>query len=171
MQKTQVQSVNQEDHLEKEMVTHSVTLAWEIPWTEKPGRLQSMESQKSWTRLSNSTTQILLEPALFCTCISSLQIYSLSYYFILPARADFHCLQLSPLIETGVIGLTGFISPNKRFLNDFLGFLNYLCLSLLMKSKQEILLGLMLNTALCHPSITFTHHLSRQIYFKFYLVQ
>ena len=45
MQETQVQSLDQEDPLEKEMATHSSTLAWKIPWTEKPGRLQSMGSQ------------------------------------------------------------------------------------------------------------------------------
>ena len=43
----QVQSLGQEDPLEKEMVTHSSILAWEIPWTEEPGGLQSMGSQKS----------------------------------------------------------------------------------------------------------------------------
>ena len=37
-----VRSLGQEDPLEKEMATHSSTLAWEIPWTEEPGRLQSM---------------------------------------------------------------------------------------------------------------------------------
>ena len=47
-----IQSLGQEDPLEKEMATHSSTLAWKIPWTEEPGRLQSMGSQ-SWTRLSN----------------------------------------------------------------------------------------------------------------------
>ena len=56
MQDTQVQSLGQEDPLEKEMATHSSILAWEIPWTEKPGGLQSMRSQKSWTQLSNDTT-------------------------------------------------------------------------------------------------------------------
>ena len=39
--------------LEKEMATHSSILAWEIPWTEKPGGLQSMGSQKTLTGLSN----------------------------------------------------------------------------------------------------------------------
>ena len=39
---TGVQSLGWEDPLEKEMATHSSILAWEIPWTEKPGRLQSM---------------------------------------------------------------------------------------------------------------------------------
>ena len=43
--------MGQEDPLEKEMATHSSILAWEIPWTEQPGGLQSMESQKSRTRL------------------------------------------------------------------------------------------------------------------------
>ena len=41
MQETQVRSLGQEDALEEEMVTHSGILAWRIPWTEEPGRLQS----------------------------------------------------------------------------------------------------------------------------------
>ena len=40
-------------YLEKEMATHSSILAWEIPWTEEPGRLQFMGSQKSQTQLSS----------------------------------------------------------------------------------------------------------------------
>ena len=43
---TQVQSLGWEDLLEKEMATHSSTLAWKTPWTEEPGRLQSMGSQR-----------------------------------------------------------------------------------------------------------------------------
>ena len=43
---TWVQSLGQEDPLEKEMAIHSSVLAWRIPWTEKPGRLQSMASQR-----------------------------------------------------------------------------------------------------------------------------
>ena len=43
---TWVQSLGQEDPLEKEMATHSSTLAWKIPWMEEPGRLQSMGSQR-----------------------------------------------------------------------------------------------------------------------------
>ena len=46
MQEMQVQSLGQEDLLEKEMATHSSILAWEIQWTEEPGGLQSMESQE-----------------------------------------------------------------------------------------------------------------------------
>ena len=46
MWKTRVSSLDQEDTLEKEMVTHSSIPAWKIPWMEKPGRLQSIESQR-----------------------------------------------------------------------------------------------------------------------------
>ena len=46
MQETWVRSLGREDPLEKEMATHSSTLAWKIPWTEEPGRLQSMELQR-----------------------------------------------------------------------------------------------------------------------------
>ena len=49
MKKTWLQFLGQEDTLEKGMATYSSVLAWEIPWTEKPGGLQSMGSQKSWT--------------------------------------------------------------------------------------------------------------------------
>ena len=52
MRETWVRSLGGEDPLEKEMTTHSSTLAWKIPWTEEPGRLQSMGSQNR-TRLSN----------------------------------------------------------------------------------------------------------------------
>ena len=53
MQEIWVRSLGQEDPLEKEMATRSSLLAWEIPWTGEPGRLQSMESLKSQTRLSD----------------------------------------------------------------------------------------------------------------------
>ena len=59
MQEMQVQSLGQEDPLEKEMATHSSILAWEILWTEEPGGLQSMGSQ-SQTPLS---TRLF-----FCSC-------------------------------------------------------------------------------------------------------
>ena len=53
MQEMWVQSLGWEDLLEKEMATHSSILAWEIPWTEEPGRLQSMGLQKSQTQVSD----------------------------------------------------------------------------------------------------------------------
>ena len=46
MQETQIQSLGLEDSLEREMATHSSILTWRIPWTERPGGLQSMGSQR-----------------------------------------------------------------------------------------------------------------------------
>ena len=46
MWKTMVRSLGWEDPLEKEMVTHSSILAWKVPWTEEPGRLQFMDMQR-----------------------------------------------------------------------------------------------------------------------------
>ena len=46
LQDMRVASLGQEDPLEEEMATHSSILAWEIPWTEEPGGLQSMRSQR-----------------------------------------------------------------------------------------------------------------------------
>ena len=60
MRETGVQSLGGEDPLEKEMAPHSSTLAWKIPWTEEPGRLQSMGSQ-SQTRLSDFTSSSCYE--------------------------------------------------------------------------------------------------------------
>ena len=47
MWETQVRSLGQKDPLEKGMAVHSSILAWEIPWIEEPGGLQSMESQRA----------------------------------------------------------------------------------------------------------------------------
>ena len=46
VRETQVRTLGREDPLEKEMAIHSSTIAWKIPWTEEPGRLQSMGSQR-----------------------------------------------------------------------------------------------------------------------------
>ena len=61
MQEMWVQSLGRS--LEKEMATHPKILAWEIPWAEEPGGLQSMESQKSPTELSDSTRTAKIEYA------------------------------------------------------------------------------------------------------------
>ena len=58
IQETQVRSLVGEDALEKEMATHSSVLAWEIPWTEEPGRLQSMGSQRVGHDLVTKTTTV-----------------------------------------------------------------------------------------------------------------
>ena len=62
MQEIQVPSLGQEDPLESEMATHSSILAWEIPWTEEPGRLQSMGSQ-------TDTTEQLTRKMIKATCV------------------------------------------------------------------------------------------------------
>ena len=100
MQETWVRSLGLEEPLEKEMATHSSILAWRIPWTEEPGGLQSMESQKSRTRLSDQTTatfffyrykkkatlthsaittleiKSLLSPSVFISCFSKIMVES-----------------------------------------------------------------------------------------------
>ena len=57
MQETQVRSLGREDPLEEGTATHSSVLAWRIPWTEEPGGLQSMGSQKNQTRLRTEQQQ------------------------------------------------------------------------------------------------------------------
>ena len=54
MWETQVQPLGREDPLEKEMAIHSGTIAWKIPWTEEPGRLQSVGSQRVGHDLATS---------------------------------------------------------------------------------------------------------------------
>ena len=56
-QETQDQSLGWEDPLEKEMATYSSILAWKIPWTEEPGRLQSMGSQRVGHNLATRQQQ------------------------------------------------------------------------------------------------------------------
>ena len=62
MQERQIPSMGREDPLEKEMATHSSILAWEIPWTEEPSRLQSIGSQESdmTKQQNNNNTSDLL---------------------------------------------------------------------------------------------------------------
>ena len=74
IQETRVWSLGWEGPLEKKMATHSSILTWEIPWTEEPGRLQSMGSQRirhDWA--TNSFT--LPEPIILPFCSSSSWIY------------------------------------------------------------------------------------------------
>ena len=59
MWETWVRSLGWEDPLEKEMAIHSRTIAWEIPWTEEHGVLQSMGLQKVWIRPNNNYNNIL----------------------------------------------------------------------------------------------------------------
>ena len=65
MQETCVGSLGWEDPLGKEMATHSTILAWEIPWTDEPGRLQSMGLQKSRTQLKRLNNNNLKSNTLY----------------------------------------------------------------------------------------------------------
>ena len=72
MRETQVQSLGQEDVLEKEMATHSGILAWKIPWTEEPGRLQCMGLQRS--KESDLTERLHLLSILLLLLLMTLQL-------------------------------------------------------------------------------------------------
>ena len=65
MQETRVQSLGHEDPLEKGMATHCSILAWRIPWTEEPGGLQSMGSQKVGQDFATNTFTFPVVHALF----------------------------------------------------------------------------------------------------------
>ena len=85
VQETQVWSLGQEDPLEKEMATHSSILAWRIPWTEEPGRLQCMGSQRvrhDWATITHSFQR--REILVFWTDAPSNYIYSSLFLFLTP---------------------------------------------------------------------------------------
>ena len=62
VQETQVHFLDREDLLEKEMATHSSILAWRIPWTEEPGRMQSMGLQRTQHKSATFTFSRELKP-------------------------------------------------------------------------------------------------------------
>ena len=70
MLETRVQPLGQEDPLEKEMATHSSTRAWKPPWTEEPGRLQTLGSQ------SDLTEQLYLQLSIWLAISSPSVLYS-----------------------------------------------------------------------------------------------
>ena len=79
MQETRVWFLGQEDPLEEETATHSIVLAWEIPWTEEPGGLQSMGSQRDTTeQLTFSLHFTSLLPGPFIT-VALWWVLSLSF--------------------------------------------------------------------------------------------
>ena len=70
---TRIQSLGQEELLEKEMATYSSTLAWKIPWTEEPGRLQSMGSQTvghDWATSMSMSTPVYVRVLLLQSCLT-----------------------------------------------------------------------------------------------------
>ena len=92
VQETWVQSLGREDPLEKEMATHSSILAWEIPWAEESGGLESMKLQRDKTQLSNytATTELtrvtmLYIPRTYLFYNSEFVPFDLLYPFCLPS--------------------------------------------------------------------------------------
>ena len=78
-QETWIGSLHQEDTLEQKMATHSSVPAWETPWTEKPGGLQSMRLQRSQTRLSERVHRL----SAWGRRITSFQSFSVVFSVIL----------------------------------------------------------------------------------------
>ena len=72
MQELWVRSLVQEDHLEEEIVTHSIISAWKIPWTEEGGRLQSMASQT--VRHDLATEHIYTSSYVFDHCVGKITL-------------------------------------------------------------------------------------------------
>ena len=70
VQEIQVLSLGWEDSLEEEMATHSSTFAWKIPWTEEPGGLQSMESQRVGHDLVTELKAGARQPEKSCLTVS-----------------------------------------------------------------------------------------------------
>ena len=97
MQQTQIWSLDWEDPLEKEMTTHSSILAWRIPWTEEPGRLQSMgsQSQHDWATNTHTHTH---------THILTIHSYLSSVQFSCSVMSD--SLQLHSWIAAGQASLS-----------------------------------------------------------------
>ena len=84
MQEARIQSLGQEDPLEKGMATHSSILAWRIPWTEEPGGLQSLGSQRvrhGWAN-NTATTTILLQVLLGRNHLKAGQLLAVRRYIL-----------------------------------------------------------------------------------------
>ena len=95
MQETQVRFLGREDPLEKEMAIHSSTLAWKIPWTEEPDRLQSMGSRRvghDWATSLSFTWWSLHLPPLPSSSTSSLWYFCI-VYFSSYSEISFSCHQ------------------------------------------------------------------------------
>ena len=101
MQETQVQSLGREDPLEKEMATHSSTLGWKTPWTEEPGSLPSMGSQRvghDWATSLSKTTKKVLDSLLLLlgftvSGVSGLKIVILKQFYRVPVFSNHFLVQ------------------------------------------------------------------------------
>ena len=84
-----------QDHLEKEMAIHSSTIAWKIPWTEEPGRLQSHGVAKSPTRLSNFTFTFRHYTKFFTCNLISLYISAMRQMLLLSSHYLYKAIKSS----------------------------------------------------------------------------
>ena len=104
MRETWVWSLGREDPLEKEMATHSSTLAWRIPWREEPGRLQSMGSQESDTteRLSFLLPFVIAERKVigFWTNFRSIIKFSIT---TVPLCSYIWLIKLCPVVPSHIL--------------------------------------------------------------------
>ena len=91
IQETQVQSLSQEDPLEEKMATHSSTLAWRIPWTEEPGRLQTTGLQ----RVGRDRSDFACTHMGFLFCITDLFVSS----FTVSTCLDYYSFMLLLLLS------------------------------------------------------------------------
>ena len=86
MRETRVWSQGREDPLEKEMAPHSSTLAWKIPWSEKPGRLQSM----GWQRVGHDWATSLHFRGLYRAILIWAVYSKVGVYKLIPSSTSFH---------------------------------------------------------------------------------
>ena len=103
---TRVQSLGQEDPLEKEMATHSSILAWRLPWTEEPSRLKSMGSQRAGHDWATTTNLLILDS------------FERNYHLILKCMAT-HLIGSSWLVCLSILMDVSFLYPlNNIFDTD-----------------------------------------------------
>ena len=122
MQETQVRSLDQEDNPEKGMTTHSSILAWKIPWTEEPGRLQSMGSQRVRHNWATNTPLSHWGPSL-----GEMAPYAESSSILCPGEsAPFFSTDIPQKLELTNTN-TWNQSVKQLFLSPFLVFLFFKC--------------------------------------------
>ena len=121
MWETRVQSLGQEDPLEKEMATHSSILAWRIPWTEEPGGLQFTGSQRVGHNWVTSLFTFYLpaeppgKPRFSFSIFSSVFLPPVSSSSFLPFHEVLHCLD-RPITSSTAYRLMTFRSVSNRSL-------------------------------------------------------